>query len=102
TAQEGQGLALFNSTAGCARCHATNAHVSDNVHNTGLDATITDVGAGGGAFKSPSLRNVAVRGRYMHDGRFGSLEEVVDFYNAGVQSNPQLDGRLRAPGGAPL
>jgi cytochrome c peroxidase len=100
--QEAQGLQLFNGPAGCARCHATNAHISDNIHNTGLDATITDVGAGNGQFKSPSLRNVAVRGRYMHDGRFTSLEQVVDFYNTGVQANPALDPRLRAPGGGPL
>jgi cytochrome c peroxidase len=102
TQQERDGLQLFNGPAGCARCHGTNAHISDNIHNTGLDAVITDAGAGGGAFKSPSLRNVAVRGRFMHDGRFTSLEQVVDFYNAGVQANPGLDPRLRGPGGAPL
>jgi cytochrome c peroxidase len=98
TQQERDGLGLFNGQAGCARCHATNAHISDNIHNTGLDATITDVGAGNGAFKSPSLRNAALRGRFMHDGRFTSLEQVVDFYNNGVQPNPGLDGRLRGPG----
>jgi cytochrome c peroxidase len=100
TQQERDGLQLFNGPAGCAPCHATNAHISDNVHNTGLDATITDDGAGNGRFKAPSLRNVEVRGRFMHDGRFTSLEQVVDFYNAGVQPNPGLDGRLRVPGGA--
>ena len=102
TQQERDGLGLFNGPAGCARCHATNAHISDNIHNTGLDVTITDVGAGNGTFKSPSLRNAAVRGRFMHDGRFTSLEQVVDFYNNGVQPNPGLDPRLRAPGGAPI
>ena len=101
TQQERDGLQLFNGPAGCAPCHATNAHISDNIHNTGLDATITDVGAGNGNFKAPSLRNVEVRGRFMHDGRFTSLEQVVDFYSAGVQANPGLDGRLRVPGGAP-
>jgi cytochrome c peroxidase len=101
TAQEQQGQALFQS-AGCARCHTTNAHVSDDIHNTGLDATVTDVGAGNGTFKAPSLRNVALRGRFMHDGRFTSLDQVVEFYNSGVQPNPNLDNRLRAPGGAPL
>lgn len=100
TAQELAGQDLFNGRAGCARCHGTNAHISDAVHNTGLDATITDVGAGNGQFKAPSLRNVAVRPPYMHDGRFRTLEQVVAFYDSGVQNNPGLDPRLRgAPGG---
>ena len=101
TADELQGQQLFNGRAGCARCHATNAHVSDDVHNTGLDAVSTDLGAGLGRFKSPSLRNVAARARFMHDGRMTSLEQVVEFYNSGVQANANLDGRLRSPGGQP-
>ncbi|WP_309670572.1 cytochrome c peroxidase, partial [Gemmatimonas sp.] len=100
TAQELAGQDLFNGRAGCARCHGTNAHISDGVHNTGLDATITDVGAGNGRFKSPSLRNIAVRPPYMHDGRFQTLEQVIAFYDTGVQNNPGLDNRLRGgPGG---
>jgi len=102
TAQELAGQDLFNGRAGCARCHGTNAHISDGVHNTGLDATITDVGAGNGRFKAPSLRNIAVRPPYMHDGRFRTLEQVVAFYDSGVQNNPGLDPRLRGPGGQPL
>ncbi|MEO7456252.1 MAG: cytochrome c peroxidase [Gemmatimonadaceae bacterium] len=98
TAQEQQGEAIFRNS-GCVRCHATNGQVSDDIHNTGLDATITDVGAGGGRFKAPSLRSVAVRAPYMHDGRFKTLDEVVAFYNTGVQNNPNLDNRLRGPGG---
>jgi cytochrome c peroxidase len=101
TAQEQVGQALYTGRAGCDRCHGTNAHVSDQVHNTGLDASITDVGAGNGRFKAPSLRNIEVRAPYMHDGRFRTLEEVVDFYNNGVQNNPGLDPRLRGPGGQP-
>ena len=92
TPQEQQGFALFGPN--CARCHTTVALSADDIHNTGLDATITDVGAGGGTFKVPSLRNVAVRGRYMHDGRFTSLDQVVAFYDSGVQPNPGLDPRL--------
>ncbi len=99
TAQELQGQQLYNGRAGCARCHGTNAHISEAVHNTGLDATITDVGAGNGRFKAPSLRNVEVRAPYMHDGRFRTLEQVVDFYDRGVQNNPGLDQRLRLPNG---
>jgi cytochrome c peroxidase len=95
TALEQQGRDLFNGPAGCAPCHSTVAQISDNVHNTGLDATITDVGAGNGRFKSPSLRNVGVRTRFMHDGRFTTLQQVVEFYDSGVNANPGLDGRLR-------
>src|SRR6185503_800207 len=101
TAQEQAGFNLFNQTGRCAQCHATNAHVSDNIHNTGLDSVVTDQGAGGGRFKAPSLRNVGARGRFMHDGRFTSLEQVVDFYNTGVKANPQLDNRMRNTTGAP-
>ena len=57
----------------------------------------TGSGAGDGRFKTPSLRNVAVRGRFMHDGRFSTLEEVVQFYSSGVQDTPLLDPRLRDP-----
>lgn len=95
TPQEVQGQQIFTGRAGCVRCHTADVHASDAAHNTGLDATITDAGAGTGRFKAPSLRNVAVRGRFMHDGRFTSLEQVVDFYDNGVQNNPGLDNRLR-------
>lgn len=102
SAEEQLGQTLYAGRAGCARCHGTAAHVTDQARNTGLDASITDAGAGNGRFKAPSLRNIAVRGPYMHDGRFRSLEEVVDFYNAGVQDNPGLDARLRGPNNLPL
>ena len=71
------------------------------VHNNGLDATITDVGAGDGEFKAPSLRNIEVTGPYMHDGRFATLEEVVEHYNSGVQNNGELSQRLRNNNGTP-
>jgi cytochrome c peroxidase len=100
TPQEIEGEALFRST-GCAACHATVAQVSDSIHNIGLDAVSTDTGAGHGAFKAPSLRNVAVRPRFMHDGRFTSLAQVIDFFDAGVQPNPDLDPRLKAADGTP-
>ncbi|MES2177879.1 MAG: cytochrome c peroxidase [Gemmatimonadota bacterium] len=100
TAEEIAGEALFRS-AGCASCHNTISQVSDSVHNIGLDVVVTDTGAGRGAFKSPSLRNVAVRPFYMHDGRFSSLEQVVEFFNSGVQANPLLDARLRNTDGSP-
>lgn len=103
TDQEYLGLQLFMPVPGstvqalnCSTCHTTLAHISDDIHNIGLDATNdADDGAGNGAFKSPSLRNVAVRPQFMHDGRFTTLAEVIEFYNSGVQNNPNLDVRLR-------
>jgi plastocyanin len=100
TAQELEGEQLFRSS-GCAGCHATVSQVSDSVHNIGLDAVTADTGAGRGAFKAPSLRNVAVRPRFMHDGRFTSLDQVVAFFDSGVQPNPDLDPRLRNADGTP-
>ena len=94
---EQAGEVLFKGAARCSSCHTTTAQIGDEVMNVGLDATVTDPGAGGGRFKTPSLRNVAVRGRYMHDGRFASLQEVVQFYSSQVQDNPELDQRLRDP-----
>jgi len=99
TAQEQQGQQLFTGPAGCAACHATNAVVSDDIHNNGLDAAPSDTGAGGARFKAPSLRNIAVRAPYMHDGRFATLLDVVDFYDHGVQASATLDNRLRTPNG---
>jgi cytochrome c peroxidase len=101
TPQEREGLRLFNGQAQCGRCHVGNALAGDGTHNTGLDAAITDSGAGRGRFKVPSLRNIAVRPPYMHDGRFATLEQVVEHYNGGVQPNPALDQRLRGRDGAP-
>jgi cytochrome c peroxidase len=94
---EQAGEALFNGAARCAGCHTTTAQIGDEAMNIGLDATVTDPGAGAGRFKTPSLRNVAVRGRYMEDGRFSSLQEVVNFYSSQVVDNGNLDGRLRNP-----
>jgi plastocyanin len=79
----------------------TAAQVSDSVHNIRLDAVTADTGAGRGAFKAPSLRNVAVRPRYMHDGRFTSLAQVIEFFDSGVQPNVDLDPRLKAADGSP-
>ena len=111
TAQEQQGLQLFgggpggngngNGRAGCVRCHETAAQALDTPRNTGLDLLITDAGAGGGRFKAPSLRNAATRGVYMHDGRFTSLADVVEFYNSGIKANQNLDRTLRDPNGNP-
>ncbi len=95
TAQEQLGRNLFHGEGRCSFCHSTNGQIASEAHNTGLDMLSQDDGAGGGRFKSPSLRNVAARDFYMHDGRFSTLEEVVAFYNSGIQDNPDLDFRLR-------
>ena len=95
TAQEQLGKQLFHGKGQCANCHQGNTQSTLQVHNNGLDATTIDPGAGDGLFKSVSLRNVEVRGSFMHDGRFSSLEEVVEFYSTGIQDHPDLDFRLR-------
>jgi cytochrome c peroxidase len=62
---------------------------------------ITGLSSDDGKFKAPSLRNVALRPPYMHDGRFSTLEEVVEHYNSGIAAHPNLDPALRqgGPGG---
>ena len=52
-----------------------------------------------GKFKVNSLRNIALTAPYMHDGRFETLEEVIGFYDRGIQDNPNLDQRLRVNNG---
>ena len=81
--------------AGCNQCHVGEAQISLSPRNIGLDAATTgDLGAGDGRFKAPSLRNVAVRGPYMHDGRFETLHDVIDHYDGKVVANPFLDMTL--------
>lgn len=97
TADELAGEAIFHGVGRCGGCHTTHAQVGQQATNVGLDAVIVDEGAGEGRFKTPSLRNVEVRGHFMHDGRFSTLEEVVEFYNSQVQDTPNLDESLRNP-----
>jgi len=111
TALEQQGVQLFFSpppgsppgpSLRCDVCHGTSALIAPGPRNNGLDAnTAADQGAGGGRFKSPSLRNVAVRAPYMHDGRFATLAAVIEHYDSGVQPHPNLDPALRNPDGTP-
>ena len=101
SAEERQGMNVFNTVGGCARCHTTNGHISPVIFNNGLDATVTDAGAGGGRFKAPSLRNIELTAPYMHDGRFATLEAVVEHYDNGVRNSPTLDPGLRGLNGQP-
>jgi cytochrome c peroxidase len=110
TAQENRGKSLF--LARCATCHMPRgqaAHfIMNRPLNNGLDADFTKsdggVGditlAGGqvGLFKSPSLRNVEFTAPYMHDGRFATLEAVIDHYSKDIKVHPNLDRRLRRRG----
>lgn len=81
-----------------------------DVANIGLDPVYVDNGVGAithiagdnGLFKIPTLRNVAITPPYMHDGRFATLNEVLDFYSTGIQPHPNLDMRLRTMDGKPL
>lgn len=100
TPEENEGLRLFHAL-GCRNCHRAITQFADRANNIGLDRVSADSGAGGGRFKPPSLRNVAVNPPYMHDGRFRTLQEVVEFYSEGVQPNPDLDPRLRNADGTP-
>lgn len=59
--------------------------------NIGLDLVYKDNGLGNGKFKIPSLRNIEITGPYMHDGRFNTLEEVVDHYTNGIKPHKDLD-----------
>ena len=103
TAQELAGKALFFSTATrCNQCHMTANFFTPQSFNNALDLVYADNGRGevtgdaadNGKFKVPSLRNVEVTGPYMHDGRFATLEEVIEHYNSGLQAHPNIDDRL--------
>lgn len=111
TPQENQGRQIFNGPAGgCAACHGTDNFVpGPALNNNGLEFPYVDLGVGGitgnpqdnGKFKVNSLRNIGLTGPYMHDGRFATLEQVVEFYNSGVVDNPNLSPPLRNPPGPP-
>lgn len=110
-AEAQRGMELFRGKANCAACHLIgkdNALFTDHqFHNLGVGmdpaGELTDLGRfevsgqerDKGAFRTPSLRNVAETAPYMHDGSLKTLKEVVDFYVGGGNANPQLDPLLR-------
>jgi cytochrome c peroxidase len=69
--------------------------------NIGLDKVSKDKGTGDGSFKIPSLRNIELTGPFMHDGRFKTLEEVVDHYNEKIQPAANLHRKLKDNNGKP-
>ena len=113
TRRENRGKNLF--ARNCAVCHLPPGQGAvfsmTEPRNNGLDTpeSAKDLGVGditfdrfdAGRFKSPSLRNIEYTGPYMHDGRFKTLEEVIDHYSTGVKNHPNLDDRLRGPRGRP-
>lgn len=104
TAQELLGSDIFHGSGNCNQCHVTEAQVGVGPRNIGLDLdNSADEGVADGRFKVPSLRNIEVRERFMHDGRFSTLEEVIEFYSTGIQANPNLSTSLRqSPDGPPI
>jgi cytochrome c peroxidase len=102
TPSEMNGYSIFNSEKGdCFHCHSQPLFTDHELHNIGLDSIPSGADRGHylissdssdlGAFKTPTLRNVALRSTYMHDGRFTSLSEVVEHYNDGVERSSYLD-----------
>lgn len=103
TPEEARGEELFFSEVGeCFHCHAPALFTDNRFHDTGLDLvpkdpgfeTVTGLASDLGKFRTPTLRNVAVTGPYMHDGRFATLEEVLEHYSSGIQRSPNLDPLL--------
>lgn len=111
TAEENRGKEIFLTPqiGGCAGCHGTETFTAPTEKNNGLDMVTVDRGVGGitnntnmdGEFKSGSLRNVELTAPFMHDGRFTTLEQVVEHYSTGVKAHPNLSPQLKLPNGNP-
>jgi cytochrome c peroxidase len=100
------------SGADCFHCHGSNNFQLNIYRNNGLDfdnefvdigrEKVTQDANNRAQFKTPTLRNIAVTGPYMHDGRFQTLEQVIDHYNQGIKLSSTLDGALQASQGTGL
>lgn len=102
SASANRGRELFNNT--CNSCHDPNHNaIIMTAANNGLDLLYEDKGMGtkfsdsnlDGVFKVPSLRNIELTGPYMHDGRFETLEEVIDHYSSGIKNHKNLHQFLK-------
>jgi cytochrome c peroxidase len=103
------GYAIFNSEKGdCFHCHGTAMYTDHDFHNNGINAVHLGINKGRylitndiedmGKFYSPSLRNIEFTAPYMHDGRFETLEEVVDHYNSGGIYSSTIDPLMKKVG----
>lgn len=106
TDQENLGKHLFFSKFPCSQCHGgvnldgslsapKNIGLEKDYYDNGMQGLLESGDIRDGFFKTPSLRNIALTAPYMHDGRFRTLEEVIEFYNGGIQPHPQLSEELR-------
>ena len=117
TTSEINGFNIFmdESRGDCFHCHGSDANplwTDNDFHNNGLDSFFEDIGLGmvsgdpldNGKFKSPSLRNLAYTAPYMHDGRFATLEEVINHYSEGLVYSETIDPLMKniSQGGALL
>ncbi|WGH74401.1 cytochrome c peroxidase [Tenacibaculum tangerinum] len=108
TPEEQNGFNVFmDETRGdCFHCHGSNNNplwTNNKFHNNGLDETFTDMGLGAvtgdpndnGKFKTPSLRNLKFTAPYMHDGRFATLDEVINHYSEGLKKSSTIDPLMK-------
>lgn len=101
-----RGFVIFNGKAMCSACHSTWRFTDDGFHDIGIDSQdrgrgdiIEDVESLEFAFKTPTLRNIAERAPYMHDGSESTLEDVLEFYNRGGDvQRPSLSENIRPLG----
>ena len=103
-----RGLALFEGKAACVKCHNGFNFSDQGFHNTGIGTGVADPDLGRyeitkrkvnrAAFKTPTLRDVARRGPFMHDGSLATLKEVVAFYDRGGIANPSLSPEMKSLG----
>lgn len=102
TTAEQNGLKVYNEK--CASCHTAPLFTDFSFRNNGLKPTavndsgrmrITQVAADMYKFKIPSLRNLRYTAPYMHDGRFKTLDQVLDHYDSGIFQTPTLDTQLQ-------
>lgn len=95
---------FFSKRVGCSNCHVGANLADEQYHNLGVGMSakepdlgryaVTKVEKDKGAFKTPTIRNVALSAPYMHDGSQATLEEVVEHYNKGGDKNPWLSDKI--------
>ncbi len=97
-----RGFHLFEGKANCVACHQNHNFVDDGFHNIGLPNsddpgryTFVKVKVLKGAFKTPTLRDIALTAPYMHNGAYNTLEEVVEHYNQGGVDKSNLDPNIK-------